>query len=47
MTNMNACSSRSHAIFTVNIRHHTKGEELVRTSTLHLVDLAGSVRPAC
>ena len=45
MTNMNACSSRSHAIFTINVRHHTKGEELVRSSTLHLVDLAGSVMP--
>jgi hypothetical protein len=41
-TNMNAQSSRSHAILTLNIRNRNKDGELA--SQLHLVDLAGSER---
>lgn len=44
-TLMNACSSRSHTIFsiTVQVREGTiKGEELVKVGKLNLVDLAGS-----
>lgn len=42
-TNMNATSSRSHAIFTVQIDCNTKGpdgKDRFRTGKLHLVDLA-------
>ncbi|XP_053681690.1 chromosome-associated kinesin KIF4 [Sabethes cyaneus] len=45
-TAMNAVSSRSHAIFTVNITNRSKGEKpTVTNSKFHLVDLAGSERP--
>ncbi|CAD5114844.1 DgyrCDS3880 [Dimorphilus gyrociliatus] len=46
-TNMNAQSSRSHAIFTVTIERSDIGadkQEHVRAGKLHLVDLAGSER---
>jgi hypothetical protein len=44
-TNMNAASSRSHAILTLVVKiHRVSGSELV--SNLHLVDLAGSERAA-
>jgi kinesin family protein 3/17 len=46
-TNMNAHSSRSHAIFTVTIECSDKGpdgKQRVRAGKLHLVDLAGSER---
>jgi hypothetical protein len=42
-TNMNATSSRSHAIFTVTVECSEKGadgEQHVRVGKLHLVDLA-------
>ena len=45
-TNMNATSSRSHAIFTVTIECSDKGpdgKQRVRVGKLHLVDLAVSV----
>ncbi|XP_064636553.1 kinesin-like protein KIF3A isoform X2 [Lineus longissimus] len=48
-TNMNATSSRSHAIFTVTIECGEKGPDgkhHVRVGKLHLVDLAGSERQA-
>lgn len=44
-TQLNACSSRSHTIFsiTVNIREGSmQGEELLKVGKLNLVDLAGS-----
>jgi len=44
-TNMNAHSSRSHAIFTVTIECSDKGpdgKQRVRAGKLHLVDLAVS-----
>ncbi|CAH1132699.1 unnamed protein product [Ceutorhynchus assimilis] len=45
-TNMNATSSRSHSIFTVNLAMQHKVEKHQnRTAKLHLVDLAGSERP--
>ena len=46
-TNMNRASSRSHAVFTLNIRsEHTTPEGLqkIRLSKFTLVDLAGSER---
>ena len=46
-TNMNAESSRSHAIFTATIRMKQvleNGESLFKTSRFHIVDLAGSER---
>lgn len=44
-TNMNASSSRSHAILTLVVKNHrASGSELV--SHIHLVDLAGSERAA-
>ncbi|KAI0232495.1 Kinesin-like protein KIF3A [Lamellibrachia satsuma] len=46
-TNMNAHSSRSHAIFTVTVECSEKGPDgkhHVRVGKLHLVDLAGSER---
>ncbi|XP_055530978.1 chromosome-associated kinesin KIF4 [Wyeomyia smithii] len=45
-TAMNAVSSRSHAIFTINITNRSKGDKpTVTNSKFHLVDLAGSERP--
>ncbi|XP_067132536.1 kinesin-like protein KIF3A [Centruroides vittatus] len=46
-TNMNAHSSRSHAIFTITVECSEKGldgQQHVRMGKLHLVDLAGSER---
>ena len=46
-TNMNAHSSRSHAIFTTTIECAEKGADkqtMFRVGKLHLVDLAGSER---
>ncbi|KAK2163150.1 hypothetical protein LSH36_84g00049, partial [Paralvinella palmiformis] len=46
-TNMNAHSSRSHAIFTVTVECSDKGpdgKQRVRVGKLHLTDLAGSER---
>lgn len=46
-TLMNADSSRSHSIFTINLEMVTKdedGEEHIRAGKLNLVDLAGSER---
>ena len=48
-TNMNAHSSRSHAIFTTTIECAEKGADkqtMFRVGKLHLVDLAGSERQA-
>ena len=48
-TNMNAQSSRSHAIFTITIECSEKGpdkQQHFRVGKLHLVDLAGSERQA-
>lgn len=48
-TLMNADSSRSHSIFTINIEMVTEdeaGEEHIRAGKLNLVDLAGSERQA-
>jgi hypothetical protein len=47
VTAMNKHSSRSHAVFSVQLhqlRASPNGKQLVRTSQLHLVDLAGSER---
>ncbi|KAL0221798.1 hypothetical protein RCL1_001652 [Eukaryota sp. TZLM3-RCL] len=43
---LNKCSSRAHAIFTIQVESRTKYEspEVVTTAKLHLVDLAGSER---
>lgn len=46
-TNMNALSSRSHAIFSITVESSEKGldgQQHVRMGKLHLVDLAGSER---
>ena len=46
-TNMNAASSRSHAIFTITIERVDKGtdnKDAFRVGKLNLVDLAGSER---
>ena len=45
-TLMNRESSRSHAIFTLNIqsKHTGNGSTTIKTSKLHFVDLAGSER---
>lgn len=44
-TNMNTQSSRSHAIFTINISMQKKDSSSInRTAKFHLVDLAGSER---
>jgi len=46
-TNMNSESSRSHAIFTANIKMIQtleSGERVVKSSKFHIVDLAGSER---
>ncbi len=42
---MNIVSSRSHAIFTVNLRQQIEGQ--FYSSKLHYVDLAGSERVFC
>ena len=42
-TNMNATSSRSHALFTVHIESLENGDK-VKASKLNFVDLAGSER---
>ncbi|XP_015836868.1 chromosome-associated kinesin KIF4A isoform X2 [Tribolium castaneum] len=44
-TNMNAQSSRSHAIFSVNMTMINKKDGNEKTAKFHLVDLAGSERP--
>lgn len=46
-TVLNACSSRSHALFTVHVeaRASADARERALLSKLHLVDLAGSERP--
>lgn len=45
-TAMNAVSSRSHAIFTLNLTKRSKeAKPAITTSKFHLVDLAGSERP--
>jgi kinesin family protein 4/21/27 len=44
-TNMNAHSSRSHAIFTMNLSIQSKVDGNEKTAKFHLVDLAGSERP--
>lgn len=44
---MNSVSSRSHAVFTATIKitnYKRTGEEITKTSRLHIVDLAGSER---
>lgn len=43
-TKMNSESSRSHAVFTLNIAKADAEKKTKRTSRLHLVDLAGSER---
>ena len=44
-TNMNATSSRSHAVFTIRIEQQsTTDPEDTKCSSLHLIDLAGSER---
>ncbi|CAN7985988.1 unnamed protein product, partial [Ixodes hexagonus] len=43
-TEMNARSSRSHAIFTVTVEQKERGGDDAMTSKFHLVDLAGSER---
>eukprot|EP01080_Neovahlkampfia_damariscottae_P009365 gene9365-1576_t len=46
-TDMNEQSSRSHSVFTINIKHTEKKEEgisKIRRSRLNLIDLAGSER---
>lgn len=45
-TNMNATSSRSHAIFTVVVECGDNSGEHIRVGKLNLVDLAGSERPS-
>ena len=49
-TNMNATSSRSHAIFTITIERSEKGldgQQHLRMGKLHMVDLAVSVPIMC
>lgn len=42
---MNTTSSRSHAIFTIELKHYSPSNSLpVTTSTLNIIDLAGSER---
>lgn len=44
-TNMNATSSRSHAVFTIRIEQQSSSDpEDTKCSSLHLIDLAGSER---
>ena len=43
-TTMNAVSSRSHCVFTIQVEARPHGSTTVRRSKLHLVDLAGSER---
>eukprot|EP00514_Thraustochytrium_sp_LLF1b_P012413 CAMPEP_0184554888 /NCGR_PEP_ID=MMETSP0199_2-20130426/36238_1 /TAXON_ID=1112570 /ORGANISM="Thraustochytrium sp., Strain LLF1b" /LENGTH=1198 /DNA_ID=CAMNT_0026951077 /DNA_START=241 /DNA_END=3837 /DNA_ORIENTATION=+ len=43
-TEMNKTSSRSHAVFTIQVRHNNTIKGLARTAKFHLVDLAGSER---
>jgi|GEM_PF-1462015 len=43
-TDMNATSSRSHAVFSIIIDNNDKEAGVLKTSRIHLVDLAGSER---
>eukprot|EP01041_Mallomonas_annulata_P008479 gene8479-17475_t len=45
-TPINEASSRSHCLFTINLEAHPIGTKIVRTSKIHLVDLAGFERIA-
>ncbi|XP_038869830.1 kinesin-like protein kif7 [Salvelinus namaycush] len=45
-TQMNECSSRSHAIVTLQLMQHHHDNGSLRSSKLHLVDLSGSERAA-
>lgn len=40
-TPSNPASSRSHCIFTISMTSRRHGEDVIRKSRLHLVDLAG------
>ncbi|KAF4676637.1 hypothetical protein FOL47_005790 [Perkinsus chesapeaki] len=41
---MNSQSSRSHSVFTIRLRQRTNNDDHHRTSSVHLIDLAGSER---
>jgi kinesin family member 6/9 len=41
---MNEASSRSHCIFTIAFECREKDSEIIKTSKLHLVDLAGRIK---
>ena len=45
-TQMNATSSRSHAVFTlyINLKEMENGKKKIKNSEIHIVDLAGSER---
>ena len=44
-TQMNEQSSRSHSVFTINVKQTQKGlEDVVKTSKLNLIDLSGTER---
>ncbi|KAK6490105.1 kinesin-like protein KIF28P [Huso huso] len=43
-TNMNACSSRSHMVITIQLKQICTKENLTKQSNINLVDLAGSER---
>ena len=40
-TPMNLASSRSHCVFTIYLDAKKEGENIIRKSKLHIVDLAG------